>query len=369
MKSPTQEGSAVGQWLGLLLLGYLLAAVGAIVLAPFRLEAPSLDRVMWIAGEGERLADVVLNVVLFVPVGFALGRLIERRWLAVLAGIGCSLLIESAQLMIPGRYTTLSDVVTNGMGAMIGIVVAGEAVRRIGVGREMVGRLFLDLPLIGLAYLLVPQLWLIGMTIDGEWSRAVALVAIAFLGGTLLAAAGRSNATGDRLTDRIGWWAAAWGSVAAMPAVVESFWLLPLAAAVAAAGALVSDHLWGLVRSGDRRIEPTAAATAAMVIIPWLLLGASSVEVGPTDRPGILRHLELLAAFVVAGYVVAEWLGRRASRDIPAVVISGVVGAVASVASRGTAGLGVATVAAVLGGALYRLHRRHIRELVGISGA
>jgi VanZ like protein len=81
---------------------------------------------------GQRgVADVILNVMLFAPLGFAL-RLNGERLLRVC--IGTALLsgaIELAQLFIPGRDTSLSDVLTNVAGAATGYALARYAPRAV----------------------------------------------------------------------------------------------------------------------------------------------------------------------------------------------------------------------------------------------
>ncbi len=67
------------------------------------------------------------NVVLFWPLGVALAL---RRWpLAKTTAAGCalSLLIEAAQYWIPGRFSNLDDVVTNGLGALTGALLVRAA--------------------------------------------------------------------------------------------------------------------------------------------------------------------------------------------------------------------------------------------------
>lgn len=72
-------------------------------------------------------ADFLLNAVFFVPLGvfvyLASGRR-SRLGLAVLAGLALSTLIEAGQLLAPGRYATLGDVVANTLGAGLGGILA-----------------------------------------------------------------------------------------------------------------------------------------------------------------------------------------------------------------------------------------------------
>ncbi|MBV9880310.1 MAG: VanZ family protein [Gemmatirosa sp.] len=70
-------------------------------------------------------ADFVANVLLFVPLGAALvlAGLSWRR--AALLGAAFSLGIETAQwLVIAGRFATLSDVLTNSTGTLVGATIA-----------------------------------------------------------------------------------------------------------------------------------------------------------------------------------------------------------------------------------------------------
>lgn len=76
---------------------------------------------------GDRgLADALLNVTLFLPLGMGL-RLIGVRLIpAVIAGAACSLAIELAQFVaIAGRDSSPADVLYNGLGAFGGAAGAG----------------------------------------------------------------------------------------------------------------------------------------------------------------------------------------------------------------------------------------------------
>src|SRR6478672_4733448 len=67
--------------------------------------------------------DALLNVLLFVPLGIGLSLLewSERR--AVLAMCALSIAIEAAQFfVIPGRDSTLGDVLTNTFGGAMGFM-------------------------------------------------------------------------------------------------------------------------------------------------------------------------------------------------------------------------------------------------------
>jgi glycopeptide antibiotics resistance protein len=89
--------------------------------------------------DGRRLSipDGVQNVMLFVPFGVLGGLACRRRvsstarLVAVVtgAGVGLSVLVEAAQILTVDRVASTSDVMTNGLGTVAG-VLAGESGRR-----------------------------------------------------------------------------------------------------------------------------------------------------------------------------------------------------------------------------------------------
>ncbi len=70
-------------------------------------------------------AEVVANVVMFVPLGLLLASSARVRhpWLAVAVGTVLSAAIETTQIALPGRYPTVQDVAANSAGAAIGAAV------------------------------------------------------------------------------------------------------------------------------------------------------------------------------------------------------------------------------------------------------
>lgn len=71
--------------------------------------------------------EFTANVLFFVPVGFFGGLLMPYRlqWLAVLLGGLLSCGIELSQkLFLPGRVSSLGDVLANTSGALVGCIVA-----------------------------------------------------------------------------------------------------------------------------------------------------------------------------------------------------------------------------------------------------
>jgi VanZ family protein len=110
----------------------VVAVILALTLLPSEEEklAPMLSCLLC----GERgLADVILNVLLFVPFGVALELRGERLLRASLVAAALSAGIEFAQLFVPGRDTSLSDVLSNTAGAAAGWLLVYRGLRVVDV--------------------------------------------------------------------------------------------------------------------------------------------------------------------------------------------------------------------------------------------
>lgn len=108
-----------GEWL-------TIAAVAAIAFATLRPTYSALPRHSpWCLVCGDSgVLDVLLNVILFIPLGagLALSRVRVARALPVIVGI--TLTVEVLQYQfIPGRDGTLSDVLTNTLGGTLGLAL------------------------------------------------------------------------------------------------------------------------------------------------------------------------------------------------------------------------------------------------------
>ena len=70
------------------------------------------------------LADAVANVALFLPLGWALGHARVRPLIALAALVTTTVTIELLQYtVVPGRDASLSDILTNSVGGVIGFVL------------------------------------------------------------------------------------------------------------------------------------------------------------------------------------------------------------------------------------------------------
>ena len=66
------------------------------------------------------------NVAMFLPIGLFFLLLLGRRlwWLAVLFGVGLTCTIEFAQEFIPTRVSDPRDILSNSVGALVGVLIA-----------------------------------------------------------------------------------------------------------------------------------------------------------------------------------------------------------------------------------------------------
>ena len=83
-------------------------------------------RLGWESLDFTRL-EIIANVLVFVPVGILSFLLVPRRWwpVALLLGPALSLSIEIAQrVALPHRAATVTDVIANSGGAVIGVFLA-----------------------------------------------------------------------------------------------------------------------------------------------------------------------------------------------------------------------------------------------------
>jgi len=388
-----------GTRLTLALLGYFVLVTAVITLSPFDFAFQPLRVTLSLVP-----ADIVANIALFLPLGF-LGRGLTdgtarsgRRvvWIAA----ACSLLIETAQLFLRRRYAGPMDVVTNTAGAWLGVVARDRIERWALWHPRLVGRVGLDVPLVGLLYLLVPQLWLSSVGLIEDPRRSITTLLLGCAGSIVLVALHRHRwQSGVRVATHV-----------VPPLAVLWFMTGALPAATAAPGAFGALGLtiaaltaWMLRRpessSGSRfeiatlrRFVPIFAAYLVVAALwppfrqltPWhgaLLFENRLNGAGVVD---VLLLLEQVGGFTLLGYAVAEWRGRRElslTSDLPPLAVAATIGALGLEAVQGvTSGPGasllraaLATGGAVYGVAVYHLARQHVRALraddAGASGS
>jgi hypothetical protein len=115
------QARARERW-SLVIIGAALTAIATATLTPGGQpwSEPSVGCVFC----GDRaLADVLVNLILFSPLGIGLALHGTRSRRAVLAGGFVSALVECAQLVIPGRDSSIGDIIVNAAGVWAGIAL------------------------------------------------------------------------------------------------------------------------------------------------------------------------------------------------------------------------------------------------------
>ncbi|MGN6197947.1 VanZ family protein [Humibacter sp.] len=98
-----------------------VASKGSIVMQVLRIlwEHPATD---WITYSG---VEFTANIAMFVPIGLffllLFGR--SRWWVAMGVPFLMTLSIETAQIWIPGRVSDIRDVISNTIGAVVGVLL------------------------------------------------------------------------------------------------------------------------------------------------------------------------------------------------------------------------------------------------------
>jgi len=78
----------------------------------------------------QRLIGVIGNIVLFAPLGAVLRARAVELGQATARGLALSFAIELTQLAIPGRTTSVDDVLLNTLGVVLGYLLAADRLSR-----------------------------------------------------------------------------------------------------------------------------------------------------------------------------------------------------------------------------------------------
>ena len=382
------------------MLAYLTLMVAVITLSPFRFALEPVNAITsrW------TVFDLVMNVVMFVPIGFiyqlSRPRGTKLAWRSGLAlGLAMSALIEGAQFFAPGRFPSLADLATNTAGAGVGVWLAARALGRVDAARAV--RAFgVELPLMGLVYLLAPLLWLVGLGSE-VGARAWVLLPLTVSAGWIIGAVSTSFDRSARPRLLVG--TAVWLIVALVPGSL-AFPGLVATAGLAGLGAAwlrtVAPARLTLEGVGEGRVPRRFEAPTLRAVLPlfFVYLVVSSLTPGEPlgsawsgtlallpegqslTSPVIFRALEHIAAFTLAGYVIAEYHSRSLDRfRTLAPTVLGWAAALScslEVARGWNPGYGASAlmlaltlIAAGLGGWLYVLQLAHVRALVAPKAA
>ena len=116
------------------LLPIYLLVVAFIVFSPADDSGTGfLDRLGELLGEPAYVAlEFTANIAMFVPFGVLVRVAFARLpwWAVLLLGFATTVTIELVQTTLPGRYSTLSDVIANTLGTAAGLLIVWLLSRR-----------------------------------------------------------------------------------------------------------------------------------------------------------------------------------------------------------------------------------------------
>ena len=387
--SPRAAPLDTGARLSHALLSYLVVLIASLQLLPFDFAIPEQLRFSTALTPLSTLASLVM----FVPYGFLTRRARSGRGqhiaAVVLTAALLALALETAQLFSPTSVASVWHLLGAVSGAAGGAWLCERLHHDARGAANAVHAMLLQLPLMGLAYLLLPLLWASSAAALGDPARLALTISVGLAGASLLGSIAR--ATRAFTPDRV-WWlvpavAAVWSTVGLMPSMLAD-WRVTLAG-IGAVTALASWRgRWSAPVGVERRYEGPALLAASPFMLlyfvgasVWPLHGFRSiplVHLGmPTTEAGLALALPLLEmgiASTVLGYIIAEFLGRTESSfgETSGQVFFWVFGIlVINEVARSFFGYEGASLlraalslgAALFGAGLYHLQRAHVKVL------
>jgi hypothetical protein len=308
------------------LLSYLVVLITVLSLLPFQFAMPASVELL----QAVSPLSAMVVFVQFVAYGFLTRRArvgrIGRHLASILLSAGTlALALESAQLFLPGVQASLLHVVTAMLGAAVGALLCERVTGGDTHAHTAVYALLLQLPLMGLVYLLLPLLWATAATAQGDPQRLCLTLAIGLMGASILGSIARAV---RGFTPNRAWWMVPlvvliWIAVGVGPALLVS-WREPIAitATVTIFGSWRGR--WSAPAFTERRYE-VPSLFAAMPFLAAYFIGAGiwpgqSFRSYPlmtlgfdSGEAGLALALPLFEAGIAAtvlGYVVAEFYGR-----------------------------------------------------------
>jgi hypothetical protein len=370
------------------LLSYLVALIAALLLLPFEFVTPTqLQFPLTFAPLG------ALGVMaMFVPYGFLtrrsrMGRIGQHQFAVMLSAGTLSLVLETAQLFEPACQPSPWHVLAAVAGAAIGAWLCERAHHDASGTANTMRAMLLQLPLMGLVYLLLPLMWASGAAAQDDPMRLALTLSVGLIGASILGSIARAirGYTPDRA-----WWllpavALTWVAVGMLPSLFVE-WRFTVACVAIVTVFAAWRGRWSAPPFIERRYEAPALLAAAPFMavyfigagvwpgrsyrtIPLLHLGM------PTTEAGLALALPLIEtgiAATVLGYVIAEFHGRSESSFRTAssrVLFWSCLLLIASEISRSFFGYEGASLlrgvlslgAATYGAALYHLQRDHVK--------
>ncbi|TFG97621.1 MAG: VanZ family protein, partial [Calditrichales bacterium] len=297
--------------------------------APFRFHSFHITSSIWMIN----LPDIIGNLALFFPIGY-LYRMIRpvdkasNYFMIMLYGFLFSLSIESLQLFLPGRYSSISDVVCNTLGTGIG-ALAFSAINSVAVFRK--GLIpYYGLPIIYIAYLLAPLLWLSGLRVTAdEIFRPLIMVIPGSIGAYILITIFRLRvkfiSTSRRYADVLP--VVLWFILGIAPAFVRSPYYAFISICFLFLIVINISRFYRPSAQRDRRFEIPVLNT----VLPLYFLYMICINIYPFSSTGwqftlvppdtanlmepsfsdMFRLVEYIGSFSLLGYIISERFGRH----------------------------------------------------------
>jgi glycopeptide antibiotics resistance protein len=134
---PEPAPSHARQWLAAVLLAAVIGTILLVTMWPVPVDkgySGSIDKLLTVMRRngvptwfGYNRLEFTANIIMFIPLGFLVALLLKQRlwWLALIICPAFSVSIELTQAaFLAARFATVSDVVSNSIGAFIGIFFA-----------------------------------------------------------------------------------------------------------------------------------------------------------------------------------------------------------------------------------------------------
>jgi len=379
-----------GAHLSRALLSYLVLLISCLELLPFEFAVPRQLQFSLTASPLSTLAALAM----FVPYGFLTRRARsggrgEHIAAIVLSAAMLALALETAQIFEPSSEASVWHLLASTCGAAAGAWLCDRLHADAEGSTNAVHALLLQLPLMGLAYLLLPLLWASSAAAQGEPARLLLTVSVGLAGASLLGSIAR--ATRAYTPDRA-WWlvplvALVWSAVGLLPAITVD-WRITIGGIVAVTAFAAWRGRWSAPLFVERRYEAPALLAASPFLAVYFLgacvwpghsfRSVPLVHLGmPTTEAGLALALPLLEmgiASTILGYIIAEFLGRNESsfRETSGQVVFWVcITLVLNEIARSFFGYEGASLlrallsmcAALYGSGLYHLQRAHVKTL------
>lgn len=388
------------------LLLYMTFIILQITLIPFNFHVPMQIKFTW----DFYYSGIITNVFLFVPIGFlyclAQNNSDRLRWnqngfnklqrfihllciKELLLGLLLSLIIEIVQGFIPGRISSGYDIITNGAGAWVGAQIFEQIGKRINKG-QMAGLFALKLPLMNLVYLLIPLLWLNGLS-AGKNPIHLALLALLGLFGSMLMFSiyyHNFHRTKKISVNLFTLSVLVWFFVSSVPALLR--FPLPVITLGLSIGIFIRLRFFFPLRltPDTRRYELPALQRLLPIYLFYMLalfLWPTTMDLHMLQETYLFEDkgrvflifgfLERFAAYTLLGYIVAEMRGRKNENlgrtlvwilfiSLNLLVVNGILRGVLAIHFSLFLELFIVVSASIYGGIIYRLQLRAFRDLL-----